>query len=282
MVAVGLWRRNDHAHRPGAAEAELRRLLDVMAALRDPGHGCPWDKEQSFATIAPYTIKEAYEVADAIARADFAGFAGRTRRPAVSGRLPRADGRGEPAGSTLPMSRKPSAIRWSAAIHMSLGMRRPAMPRNKAWPGRPTKVSRGPRGGDRRPGRRPGRPPCPHPRRQADSPRRPGRFDWPDASAVLSKLDEEVAEVRAELQDAKPEKTCRRGRRSAVRNREPGAQARSRRGSVSAAGQSEVRSALQCNGARRCFCWKGAFRYITRRYGRNLAENKAEQIGYAR
>src|SRR3974390_1184489 len=44
--------------------------LDVMAALRDPESGCPWDKEQSFATIAPYTIEEAYEVADAIERDD--------------------------------------------------------------------------------------------------------------------------------------------------------------------------------------------------------------------
>jgi MazG family protein len=45
-------------------------MLDVMARLRDPEHGCPWDIEQSFATIAPYTIEEAYEVADAIARND--------------------------------------------------------------------------------------------------------------------------------------------------------------------------------------------------------------------
>ena len=52
------------------AAAELRRLLDIMAALRDPETGCPWDKVQSFATIAPYTIEEAYEVADAIARDD--------------------------------------------------------------------------------------------------------------------------------------------------------------------------------------------------------------------
>jgi MazG family protein len=45
-------------------------LLRVMARLRDPDTGCPWDREQSFATIAPYTIEEAYEVADAIARND--------------------------------------------------------------------------------------------------------------------------------------------------------------------------------------------------------------------
>jgi MazG family protein len=46
----------------------LKRLLGIMAALRDPMGGCPWDREQTFATIAPYTIEEAYEVADAIER----------------------------------------------------------------------------------------------------------------------------------------------------------------------------------------------------------------------
>ena len=48
----------------------IQRLLEIMAALRDPQTGCPWDVEQSFATIAPYTIEEAYEVADAIDRGD--------------------------------------------------------------------------------------------------------------------------------------------------------------------------------------------------------------------
>ncbi len=49
---------------------DIAALLDLMAALRTPGTGCPWDLEQSFETIAPYTLEEAYEVADAIARAD--------------------------------------------------------------------------------------------------------------------------------------------------------------------------------------------------------------------
>jgi nucleoside triphosphate diphosphatase len=49
---------------------DISRLLDIMAALRAPGTGCPWDLEQDFATIAPYTIEEAYEVVDAIARGD--------------------------------------------------------------------------------------------------------------------------------------------------------------------------------------------------------------------
>ncbi len=49
---------------------DIHRLLEIMAALRTPGTGCPWDLEQDFASIAPFTIEEAYEVADAIERGD--------------------------------------------------------------------------------------------------------------------------------------------------------------------------------------------------------------------
>jgi nucleoside triphosphate diphosphatase len=51
---------------------DIASLLDIMAALRTPVTGCPWDLEQNFQTIAPYTIEEAYEVADAIERGDIA------------------------------------------------------------------------------------------------------------------------------------------------------------------------------------------------------------------
>ncbi|WP_151995031.1 nucleoside triphosphate pyrophosphohydrolase [Buttiauxella massiliensis] len=50
---------------------QIDRLLSIMKRLRDPGTGCPWDKEQTFATIAPYTLEETYEVLDAINRKDF-------------------------------------------------------------------------------------------------------------------------------------------------------------------------------------------------------------------
>ncbi len=53
-----------------AGHGDIRRLIDIMARLRDPDHGCPWDLEQDFASIAPYTVEEAYEVADAIDRGD--------------------------------------------------------------------------------------------------------------------------------------------------------------------------------------------------------------------
>ncbi|MEA3040907.1 MAG: nucleoside triphosphate diphosphatase [Sphingomonadales bacterium] len=56
----------------GTPFSGLARLVEIMRRLRDPASGCAWDREQSFATIAPYTIEEAYEVADAIARGDMA------------------------------------------------------------------------------------------------------------------------------------------------------------------------------------------------------------------
>lgn len=52
----------------------LKNLLDIMAGLRNPDGGCPWDLEQDFTSIAPYTVEEAYEVADAIAREDMPGL----------------------------------------------------------------------------------------------------------------------------------------------------------------------------------------------------------------
>ncbi|MFV0293188.1 MAG: nucleoside triphosphate pyrophosphohydrolase [Paracoccus sp. (in: a-proteobacteria)] len=57
-------------------QTEIARLIDIMAALRNPESGCPWDIEQDFASIAPYTIEEAYEVADAITREAWDEFPG--------------------------------------------------------------------------------------------------------------------------------------------------------------------------------------------------------------
>jgi len=50
--------------------SDIRRLLEIMARLRDPDTGCPWDLEQDFETISPYTIEEAYEVDEAVASGD--------------------------------------------------------------------------------------------------------------------------------------------------------------------------------------------------------------------
>ncbi len=64
---------DDLVHNP---KGGMPRLLEIMRRLRDPATGCPWDIEQDFASIAPYTIEEAYEVADAIARADWPDLEG--------------------------------------------------------------------------------------------------------------------------------------------------------------------------------------------------------------
>ena len=56
------------------SSGEISDLLEVMARLRSPEGGCPWDLEQDFRTIAPYTVEEAYEVADAIERDDMAAL----------------------------------------------------------------------------------------------------------------------------------------------------------------------------------------------------------------
>jgi nucleoside triphosphate diphosphatase len=59
---------------PEFKNADITPLVNIMARLRDPVHGCPWDVEQDFASIAPYTIEEAYEVADAIERNDMSAL----------------------------------------------------------------------------------------------------------------------------------------------------------------------------------------------------------------
>jgi len=61
---------------PDDSQGAMPRLLEIMRRLRDPDTGCPWDIEQTFATIAPYTIEEAYEVADAIDRQDMSDLEG--------------------------------------------------------------------------------------------------------------------------------------------------------------------------------------------------------------
>lgn len=56
------------------SQSQIQSLLDIMSRLRHPTEGCPWDREQNFASVAPYTIEEAYEVVDAIERADMDGL----------------------------------------------------------------------------------------------------------------------------------------------------------------------------------------------------------------
>jgi len=68
FAIVDFFRPHAMSPSPVKPSRDIAQLIEIMAALRTPGTGCPWDLEQTFQTIAPYTIEEAYEVADAIAR----------------------------------------------------------------------------------------------------------------------------------------------------------------------------------------------------------------------
>jgi ATP diphosphatase len=181
-----------------AAEAELRRLLDVMAALRAPD-GCPWDREQTFATIAPYTIEEAYEVADAIARDDRAALRDELGdllfQVVYHARLAEEDGSfafAEVArGIADKMIRRHPHVFADAAARDSTA-------RTAAWEEqksaeRAARAERGTLAGIPEA--------MPALTRAAKLTARAARvgFDWPNADAVLDKLDEETAELRAEL-----------------------------------------------------------------------------------
>jgi ATP diphosphatase len=197
---------------PASPEAELRRLLDIMAALRDPVGGCPWDQGQNFDSIAPYTIEEAYEVADAIARRDFAALPDElgdllfqvvyhARMADEAGRFAFADVARAIADKMI--RRHPhvfhEAIRDTA---MANGLN-PPVDRGAAWEAQKSaeRIARA------ETGVLSGVPAAlPALVRAAKLTARAARvgFDWPDAGAVLEKLDEEVAELRAELDQADP------------------------------------------------------------------------------
>jgi ATP diphosphatase len=189
---------------PDSAEAELRRLLDIMAALRHPTTGCPWDREQTYATIAPYTIEEAYEVADAIARRDVTALPDElgdllfqvvyhARMAEEDGHFAFADVARHIADKMI--RRHPHVFGDAAA--------RDAATQTAAWEAqkhaeRLARAESGSLAG------------VPHGlpalTRAAKLTARAARvgFDWPNAEAVLDKLDEEVAELRAELPGADP------------------------------------------------------------------------------
>lgn len=183
----------------------LLRLLGIMAKLRDPVTGCPWDQVQNFSTIAPYTVEEAYEVADAIRRgpdfpalldelgdllfqvvyhAQMAKEAGQFDFTAVAEAI-----------SDKMIRRHPHVFGEAAA--------RDAAAQTSAWEAQKAAE----RAARAEIGTLAGVPAgLPALTRAAKLTRRAARvgFDWPDAATVLDKLEEEAAELRAELPRAEP------------------------------------------------------------------------------
>lgn len=187
--------------------SDIQRLLAIMSRLRDPVAGCPWDRAQDFATIAPYTIEEAYEVADAIERGDLddlrdelgdlllqvvfhaqlARERGRfgfddvvqatcdkmvRRHPHVFG----PDGGPAEAAARVDDARA-QGERWEAIKRAEKGAGAPASALDGVAAGLPESV------------------------RAAKLQARAATvgFDWPSVAPVLDKLHEEIDEVRAEL-----------------------------------------------------------------------------------
>jgi ATP diphosphatase len=179
--------------------AELLQLLDVMARLRAPD-GCPWDREQDFATIAPYTVEEAYEVADAIAKGpDFSLLQDELGDLLlqVVYHAQMASELGQFGFAEVTQSIKDKMIRRHPHV-FSEEKTRSAAAQTAAWEAqkateRAARAETGTLAG------------IPHAlpalTRALKLTRRAARvgFDWPDAAAVLDKLEEEAAELRAEL-----------------------------------------------------------------------------------
>ncbi|MFL1461982.1 nucleoside triphosphate pyrophosphohydrolase [Roseococcus sp. DSY-14] len=183
----------------------ISRLLDVMAALRDPAAGCPWDLAQDFAAIAPYTVEEAHEVASAItdgpdpaALKDELGDL--LLQVAYHSRL--AEERGwfafgdVAAAIAAKMVRRHPHVFGDAAAR-DAGMQEQEWDRHKAAE-RASRAETGTLSGVAGA--------LPALARAAKLTRRAAAvgFDWPDAAAVLDKLEEEAAELRAELPAADP------------------------------------------------------------------------------
>ena len=189
---------------PASAEAELRRLLDIMAALRDPQDGCPWDRQQDFDSIAPYTIEEAYEVADAIASRDFAALPDELGdllfQVVYHARMAQEAGRFDFAQVAAAIADK--MVRRHPHVFGEAAARDAGM-QSAAW----EEQKRAERTARAEIGTLAGIPiGLPALTRAMKLTARAARvgFDWPDAAAVLDKLDEETTELRAELTGADP------------------------------------------------------------------------------
>ena len=182
----------------------LNRLLTIMAQLRDPERGCPWDRQQDFATIAPYTIEEAYEVAEAIARGDTAALKDELgdllfqvvfhARMAEEAGLFAFDDVAEAIADKM-LRRHPHVFGTAQIASVSA--------QNEAWEEHKAaeRQARSQRAGERDSVLDGVALALPALLRAAKIQHRAARigFDWPDASAVFAKIAEEIAELRTEL-----------------------------------------------------------------------------------
>lgn len=192
---------------------DIGRLIEIMAALRDPDTGCPWDKEQTFTTIAPYTVEEAHEVAEAIARDDMVDLRDELGdlllQVVYHARMAEeADAFGFPdvveAITTKMIRRHPHV--FGDAEARAAGQAKGVWDSIKAEEKRQRRLERGV-DADTTPGLledlAKGLPPLARAIKLQDKAATVG-FDWDDPRAVLAKLREEIDEIEAELDAETP------------------------------------------------------------------------------
>jgi nucleoside triphosphate diphosphatase len=187
----------------------IARLLEIMARLRDPAAGCPWDREQNFATIAPYTIEEAYEVAEAIEHGDFAALKDELGdlllQVVFHSRM--AEEAGLFAFEEVAAAIVEKLIRRHPHVFGGAAVRDAAQ-QTVAWEEQKAaeRHARAARAGGKASALDGVGPALPALTRALKIQRRAARvgFDWPDAAPVLDKIDEELGELRAELPAGDP------------------------------------------------------------------------------
>lgn len=182
-------------------EAPIQSLINIMAMLRNPHTGCPWDQEQDFASIAPYTIEEAYEVRAAIEANDPAQL---------------KDELGDLLFNIVFHAQLAQERGWfdfndiATAVSQKMVRRHPHVfdnqpPDRNAWEEQKALERRMIAQGGTLDGVANALPALKRAQKLTNRAARV-KFDWPDAGAILAKLDEEIAEFKAELDDAKPER----------------------------------------------------------------------------
>jgi MazG family protein len=183
----------------------IDRLLAIMARLRDPERGCPWDREQDFATIAPYTIEEAYEVADAIDRADIAALKDELGdlllQVVFHARM--AEEAGHFAFDDVAAAIADKMVRRHPHVFGDAEISSVAA-QNEAWEAHKAAERQAAGGGESvLDGVALALPAL---LRAAKISRRAARigFDWPDAASVIDKIEEEIAEIEHELANGAP------------------------------------------------------------------------------
>ena len=186
---------------PAAADRDIATLLAIMATLRDPQAGCPWDVAQTFATIAPYTVEEAYEVADAIDRGDMADLRDElgdlllqvvfhARMAQEAGAFDFGD---VVAAICDKMTRRHPHVFAGASVE-------DAAAQTRAWDDhkRAERAARGDADTSALAGIARGMPEWQRAVKLQHKAAKVG-FDWPGAAPVIAKLHEEIDEVRAEF-----------------------------------------------------------------------------------